>query len=839
MKSHEIQSRWRNRIAQGVLVGCGVLSLSLGQAQEEEDLLPIEGDNDVFVELIEDLDPGLLQQLEAALGDDLNVDFDVVEDDPFAPFGFSGRVPQLQLTPGMVKTDTDAEALLDRAEAFAKQGRYDLASKLWQQAIEQSSDALLERLDWQDTTRSGNIYRQLRPMLGEIEASMARTIREGLVDYRLKIDGDARALLARATPEERESALAEVVLRYFLSSVGDDAAFELGCLKMERGEFLPASRLFAKILDEYPEPSVELVPVEIRLAGSLARVGQFDQALEMVAGMHADHPEYRRILDLVRQDIEAVRASQGKRQLSADVLTTPANVQPALAQAVLPKELPILWQQSFSLTLPKDWPVLPESPRDPLPQIQQQIRNMRNGQEPPKAPRLEDRWQTFFMPAGQMLVQEGRVYFKTDDRLAVCDTGSGSLQWLGFRNRLELAESVRLRASATVRTTSTRVVSTPNTPEEFLVFGDRVHQSMTLAGDALYVLQGAPLDFSDNERGSAAVQPRVVGRQQLGRFNQQAAGRFRDNRLVCYDAVTGKLQWYRRATEPLDPNAPMLRKAGFSRAPLPYGNLLLVPVHENTALWLVGLDRKTGETRWRTFLCDEPPNQCHGLSPVALAMDAGDVYVGSGAGLLSSVDAVSGRLNWTVRYPRQRIRPPSTTGRALPHYGLPSALLDGWLQDRVFPHGNEIVVAGSDFHFLFAVNRRTGKLAWESPRTPFRSDDPSRYVLAAHEGRLYVSGRHHVRCYQTRGGRWLWETRLPSESFARGAFTPEAIYIPLESGVAQLDPSTGALVATGAVAVPQEDEPVGNLFTDGERLLVYGLKKVYALGLSHPTDALN
>ncbi|MGY8686405.1 MAG: tetratricopeptide repeat protein, partial [Verrucomicrobiales bacterium] len=117
-------------------------------------------------------------------------------------------------------------------------------------------------------------------MITEIEASMTRTIREGLDAYRLKIDGDARALLARSTPETRESALAEIVLRYFLSSVGDDAAFELGCLKMERGESLPAVRLFTKIIDEYPASSIERPEVEIRLAGSLARAGSARQALE-------------------------------------------------------------------------------------------------------------------------------------------------------------------------------------------------------------------------------------------------------------------------------------------------------------------------------------------------------------------------------------------------------------------------------------------------------------------------------------------------------------------------------------------------------------------------------
>ena len=93
--------------------------------------------------------------------------------------------------------------------------------------------------------------------------------------------------------------------------VGDDSAFELGCLKMERGEFLPAVRLFSKILDEYPKTDLDPVLVEIRLAGSLARVGSAVEALGMVDALYEKFPAYRRILTLVKADIEEVRRNQG------------------------------------------------------------------------------------------------------------------------------------------------------------------------------------------------------------------------------------------------------------------------------------------------------------------------------------------------------------------------------------------------------------------------------------------------------------------------------------------------------------------------------------------------
>ena len=840
---------WKTRLAASVLA-FGLIGSGWTQEEEIPPVVEIEPPNGDIIDVLEnfeflDADPELLEQLANALGNELEIGIEagmaaaVFQDNIRIP----GRSFARQLDSGMVKTDSDAEMLLERAEQLGKTGRYDLATRLWQQAISQSSDSLLARADWMQETYAGNTYRQMRPMLAEIEASMKRTIGDSLEDYQLKIDGDARVLLARATPETRESALADVVLRFFLSSVGDDSAFELGCLKMERGEFLPAVRLFSKILDEYPKTDLDPVEVEIRLAGSLARVGSAGQALEMVDVLYEKFPAHRRILTLVRADIVEVRSNQGGTELSSATLQTPMQVQANLP-APLPATLKVAWRQRFDLTLPQEWAVLPESPRSPLPSIvnkfqaQFQARNRNRvgqaQQKPSKPARMEDRWRTFFMPVGQMLVRDGTAYFKTDDRLVACDTASGSLKWLGFRNSLVLDENTN-NSTSRIRNPQMQTVPFPISSEELLLFGDRVHQSMSLAQDYIYVLQGDPLDFQDEKAEIAPVQP-----NNRNRFirQQRVSGRYRENRLVAYHAVSGKLQWYRRAEEAVNPDLPIVQRAGFASAPVPYGNLLLVPINEGASLWLAGLDSSTGETVWRTFLCDEPGGQVHGQSPVPISIDAGDAYVGSGAGLLFSVDAISGKLNWAVGYPRSSILP-KVIGSPVPSYQDPWKTLDGLQEDRILPHGNEVMVAGMDFNYLFAVNRRTGELAWETPKTPFREPDPNAYVLAVHGGRLYVASDRSVRCYRTHGGKLLWDAALPGKSHARGAFTPGAIYMPLMGGIVQLDSETGKLIAQSRITLANDDEPIGNLHTDGERLLVYGLKQVYGLSPVVPGETLN
>ena len=153
-------------------------------------------------------------------------------------------------------------------------------------------------------------------------------------------------------------------------------------------------------------------------------------------------------------------------------------------------------------------------------------------------------------------------------------------------------------------------------------------------------------------------------------------------------------------------------------------------------------------------------------------------------------------------------------------------------QESNHNYGNNLIIAGSDFDYLFAINRRTGKLSWEAAKRPFRAphQHASRYLLGIQDGRVYTGGLNVFRCYQASGGKMIWERKV-NDSFGKAALTAEAVYVPQEQGIAQLDAATGRVVSVSKVETPHEDEPVGNLFTDGQRFLVHGLKKIYALGV--------
>ena len=70
----------------------------------------------------------------------------------------------------------------------------------------------------------------------------------------------------------------------------------------------------------------------------------------------------------------------------------------------------------------------------------------------------------------------------------------------------------------------------------------------------------------------------------------------------------------------------------------------------------------------------------------------------------------------------------------------------------------------------------------------------------------------------------VWEA--PVTSFARGVLTRDRILIPGKDLITELDPLTGKVVRTVS-AETVDDQPIGNLYTDGSRLYAIGLRRVY------------
>ena len=161
-----------------------------------------------------------------------------------------------------LKTDPDLESTLKRAERFRNDGKYSTAAKLWQAVLERSGDALY--------SSDGKIYYSLGE---QVESIIATLPKEGLKLYRITADANAKEVLAAAATSTRVTALSKIVKEFFISSLGDDARAQLGNYYLDRFDFVGAIRLYKKIIDRYPDPSVELDEVWSRLALAYAYVG--------------------------------------------------------------------------------------------------------------------------------------------------------------------------------------------------------------------------------------------------------------------------------------------------------------------------------------------------------------------------------------------------------------------------------------------------------------------------------------------------------------------------------------------------------------------------------------
>ncbi|HUG93064.1 MAG TPA: PQQ-binding-like beta-propeller repeat protein, partial [Planctomycetaceae bacterium] len=339
---------------------------------------------------------------------------------------------------------------------------------------------------------------------------------------------------------------------------------------------------------------------------------------------------------------------------------------------------------------------------------------------------------------------------------------------------------------------------------------------------AIYSLEGPLVDVDSSETmlAGAAESRRAIVRRSL------------NNQLAAYDAATGKLKW-RCVPEASAPVSDQER--GFLSAPVAVRGRLLAPVSHEGELWLYALDPASGEIDWRVFLCDEPPGGCSPWAAVALAADAGELYLAAGAGIVFAIDGSSGRVEWAVAYRRNGIRDMQAGRPGAGFVVKPD--VDGWQRDAVLIHGPQLIVTPSDYGYVVALDRRDGRLLWHSPRQPSIDEPPAEVCLGIAGDGLFVAGRNIVRRYDLPSGRLAWQTTTES-SHGRGLLTRNAVFVPAESSILRLDLKTGVELSRSEL-ITASREPVGNLYSDGRRLLCLSGERLYSLaGLEPHLDGL-
>ena len=726
--------------------------------------------------------------------------------------------------------DADQRRRLQRADELAAEARYDLAVPLWQKVLEDAGDQLMVDTASAETVRQK--YQQLRPVSSQIEATIAKLPPAGLREYRLLADAEARSLLAAATDERREAVLAEVVVKYFLSSVGDEVAFELACLQLERQEYHAAMHLLEK-LKNYPGSKISQGEVLLRLAVAQARVGDGVVAQETLQRM-AKQGELvtARNLQLVSEDVQQARkqslavagwpmrygtaAHDGHmRGLPAAATSTGYSEMrqcrpdfPLLGIPELPADVPKIYMSTKGQT--KQMIYINGVIIDP--DVYERERTLAVNRH-----EIVERWKKRGGNlVGDALFVGDKVIVDGGDRVVCYDAQTGAERWQGHPRPYdvdELSKSSLLMKIADQRYGYRAQTSPYSTFAELQLFGDSIHHAMASAGGRLFLVAG---DLqSDNVPSEEPEQQR-----NWLQLQEQGIQRRRQNWLAAYDLNSGKLAWNRSAA----PGGEERAQAGFLCAPVADGPLLVVPVTADGKCWLFGLRAADGVTVWRTLLGDEPTRTTISAARASVAVDAGEAFVSSGIGTTYCVDTASGTVKWGVRYAEEQLGQDKSTDSE--EGKQPQRVARN---DTVIVTGNQVIVMPSDFDHVFALQRRTGEIRWQQPLEPVRESTGNvEYCIGVHHAKLYVAGAHVVRAIDTSSGEVVWQQTLQG-SFGRGAITENAVFVPDGRDVVQWNLDTGQVLARTPV-VTTTNEPLGNLYSDGQQLWVCGVGRLYALG---------
>jgi outer membrane protein assembly factor BamB len=734
-----------------------------------------------------------------------------------------------------LNTSEEFERFLDRAEQLVTAGRPDLAPVLWQRVLDNGLGVLAPQANGVSETRLHS-FKSYRPLHEEAVRRIVAAGPEALRQYRLTADAEARALLAHVAPEERETALAEVLRRFFLSSVGDDAAFELGCRRLERREYAGATQCFDRI-KQYPDTDIPRSEIDIRLAVALSRLGSVSEASKFLEEESGIDPNLATVLkadfvSLGEQPVAVSEGSDGWRMMYGNSSRTgvPSAVTGFNWRAPLAEQWE--YQPEFEMKAP------PSVPTDGSRTAQAVINGRRvailidaNNRVVRSTPTTADggtitreelaaRWnETHWRPVGGMLISGNRILIKSQQRIICCDAASGKVVWMGRKTAFpfdpETQEMLSLEAAGYRLADDSQ--SRPRSTTEVVLFADRIAQEMTVAGDLVLNLEGA-LDYGSKkavpENQNDAIQQLFGG--------GGGARKPRLNWLTAYDATTGKLRWSITAAD-------VAESGGcFLAAPLPVGERLVVPIGDDSHIDLAMLDRLTGSTVWKVTLCDRMAGG-DAQAPVGISEADGTLYVSTGAGAVFALDSAAGDVKWVVSYPRRLSK--QAINAQVPFQMMrggnapsPAVNQAEFRENLAISLPNLVVFLATDFDYLFALDPRNGALKWEAPLAPFRGAEKTDYCVGVREGRLFLAGAGVVRRYELSSGRIEWEHELLG-SCGRGLATATGLYFPERYQIRRFDPDTGEDLGVTDVLTPKQ-EPLGNLFSEGGRLFAVGAARI-------------
>ncbi len=607
---------------------------------------------------------------------------------------------------------------------------------------------------------------------------------EGRSAYELSQSTRARKLVAEAIKAGNYGALTDVVRQYLHTPAGYEAALLLAQRATDLGNPAAAARIYQRVRKipqaaELYEPQLSLL-----LAASWAAQGEADRERQVLEELQS------------RADLGELVVGGTNARGTPGAAPQLATLDPLLASELqLPLRDPNWTTRLGSRAGNLDAPGGPPHNR-----LRWQVRVANH-------PRLEsylEARQEVLNRAGVPLVglvtplAVGDVVItKTADMVVAINWQSGKRIW-ETRSYDENAFD-QLLAGLDHAEADAPVTSFAHALEQ-RIWNDALAAALSSDGERVFTIRGLPI--VDRNRQISGGRLPIFGRR-LAMIEAMT------NRLAAYELATeGKLVWEvdgRRVGGDL---------AGifFLGAPLAVDDTLYVLGEIKSAVYLVALDPRTGDYRWRQLLLSLERGVHLDLQRSRAGAEpslANDILVcPTSAGAVVAFDLFARSLAWAYLYPRSDTAL-HQSGLLLQHQ-VPTAdneLIGRWLDGTPRIHGNRVIVTPRDSPEIHCLDLETGELIWK------RNREKNLFVGCIDQEAVLLVAAHTVSALSFKDGRLLWTQRsgqFPQETLVsgRGLLSQGKFYLPLTSGqLAAINMADGKMV----IAPPQHQEVMGNL----------------------------
>jgi outer membrane protein assembly factor BamB len=240
---------------------------------------------------------------------------------------------------------------------------------------------------------------------------------------------------------------------------------------------------------------------------------------------------------------------------------------------------------------------------------------------------------------------------------------------------------------------------------------------------------------------------------------------FSSNDLACLD-LDGNLKWFRGLAHDF-PHAG--NDTGMSSSPVVIGDVVIAQVECQGDSFATGIDKQTGETRWRIAR----PRESNWSSPVVMRGGEGDAVLLQSPTQITAHRPDSGEQLWAYNVACNGISS--------------AAALDG-----------VVYVASKGMTALRPSGNSEPEVVWN-----VQNLQPGSASVVVDGGRLYAINTSGVMtCASTTDGKILWRTRLEGEFWGTPALVGNRLYCISKKGKAQVveisaDGSGGEVVGSG------------------------------------------